>query len=60
MFAERGLPNASRSDNGVPFARPGDLYILSQLSVGWLRFGISIERKRPERILAPTSRDRFS
>jgi transposase InsO family protein len=44
LFRERGLPEAIRSDNGVPFASPNGLYNLSKLSVWWLRLGISIER----------------
>jgi transposase InsO family protein len=44
---ERGLPEAIRSDNGVPFASPNGLFNLSRLSVWWLRLGISIERIRP-------------
>ena len=47
LFAERGLPDAIRSDNGAPFASPNGLYNLSKLSVWWLRLGISIERIRP-------------
>jgi transposase InsO family protein len=47
LFAERGLPNAIRSDNGVPFASPNGLYNLSKLSVWWLRLGIAVERIRP-------------
>jgi transposase InsO family protein len=47
LFAERGLPQAIRSDNGVPFASPNALFNLSKLSVWWLRLGISIERIRP-------------
>ncbi len=46
-FAERGLPLAIRSDNGVPFASPNALFNLSKLSVWWLRLGISIERIKP-------------
>jgi len=49
LFAERGLPLAIRSDNGVPFASPNGLFKLSKLSVWWLRLGISIERIRPGR-----------
>jgi transposase InsO family protein len=44
---QRGLPQAIRSDNGVPFASPNGLFNLSRLSVWWLRLGISIERIRP-------------
>jgi transposase InsO family protein len=47
LFEERGLPQAIRTDNGVPFASPNGLYNLSKLSVWWLRLGISIERIRP-------------
>ncbi|HET9409061.1 MAG TPA: tyrosine-type recombinase/integrase [Candidatus Sulfotelmatobacter sp.] len=47
MFHERGLPQAIRSDNGVPFASPHGLFQLSKFSVWWLRLGISIERIRP-------------
>lgn len=47
LFAERGLPEAIRSDNGVPFASPNGLFNLSKLSVWWLRLGIAIERIKP-------------
>jgi transposase InsO family protein len=47
LFAERGLPAAIRSDNGVPFASPNGLFNLSKLSVWWLRLGINIERIKP-------------
>ena len=47
LFQERGLPEAIRSDNGVPFASPNGLFNLSRLSVWWLRLGISIERIKP-------------
>ena len=47
LFAERGLPDAIRSDNGVPFASPNALFNLSKLSVWWLRLGIAIERMKP-------------
>jgi transposase InsO family protein len=47
LFTERGLPNAIRSDNGLPFASPNGLYNLSKLSVWWLRLGIALERIRP-------------
>ncbi len=47
LFRERGLPQAIRSDNGVPFASPNGLFNLSRLSVWWLRLGISIERIKP-------------
>jgi transposase InsO family protein len=47
LFADRGLPFAIRSDNGVPFASPNSLFNLSKLSVWWLRLGIAIERIKP-------------
>lgn len=47
LFAERGVPQAIRSDNGVPFASPNALFNLSKLSVWWLRLGIAIERIQP-------------
>ena len=47
LFLERGLPQAIRSDNGVPFASPNALFNLSKLSVWWLRLGIGIERIKP-------------
>lgn len=43
----RGLPDAIRTDNGVPFASPNALFNLSKLSVWWLRLGIAIERIKP-------------
>src|SRR5215468_860038 len=49
LFADRGLPGAIRSDNGVPFASPNALFNLSKLSVWWLRLGIDIERIKPGR-----------
>ncbi len=47
VFEEFGLPNAMRTDNGVPFASPNSLFGLSKLSVWWLRLGIRIERIKP-------------
>ena len=47
LFRERGLPNAMRTDNGLPFASPNGLYNLSKLSVWWLRLGINLERIKP-------------
>ncbi len=46
-FKEFGLPQAIRTDNGVPFAGPTALYRLSKLAVWWLRLGIQIERIQP-------------
>ena len=36
LFEERGLPQAIRTDNGLPFASPNGLYNLSKLSVWWM------------------------
>ena len=47
VFKEFGLPNAIRTDNGVPFASAHALFGLSKLSVWWLRLGIAIERIKP-------------
>jgi len=49
LFRQRGLPQAIRSDNGVPFASRSALFGLSKLSVWWLRLGIGIERIKPGR-----------
>jgi putative transposase len=46
-FQEFGLPEAIRTDNGVPFASAHALYGLSKLGVWWLRLGITIERIAP-------------
>jgi len=46
-FKEFGLPQAIRTDNGVPFASAHALYGLSKLSVWWLRLGIALERSKP-------------
>ena len=45
-FKDFGLPEAIRTDNGVPFSSPHALFGLSKLSVWWLRLGIRIERIR--------------
>jgi transposase InsO family protein len=47
-FAEFGLPDRIRSDNGHPFAGIG-LAGLSTLSVWWMRLGIGLERIAPGR-----------
>lgn len=46
-FKDYGLPNAIRTDNGLPFSSPNALFGLSRLSVWWLRLGINIERIKP-------------
>ena len=45
-FAEYGLPERLRSDNGPPFGGPG-LGRLSSLAVWWIRLGIVPERIEP-------------
>ena len=45
-FKEYGLPDAIRTDNGVPFASGQSFYNLTKLSVWWMRLGINVERIR--------------
>jgi transposase InsO family protein len=45
-FREYGLPDAIRTDNGVPFANTGR-HGLTQLNVWWLRLEIQHQRIRP-------------
>ena len=47
VFREFGLPEAIRTDNGVPFASPNAFFGLSQLSVWWLKLAIRIQRIKP-------------
>ena len=47
VFKEYGLPQAIRTDNGVPFASSNAMFGLSRLAVWWLRLGISLERIKP-------------
>jgi transposase InsO family protein len=47
LFERHGLPGASRSDNGPPFASSHGLLGLSRLSAWWLALGIDLERGRP-------------
>jgi len=46
LFRRVGLPDAIRTDNGVPFASAG-LHGLSTLSVWWMQQGIVHQRIRP-------------
>lgn len=46
-FEEHGIPDAIRSDNGVPFASGNSLWNLTKLSVWWIRLGIKLERIEP-------------
>ena len=48
-FAEYGLPERIRSDNGPPFGSPTSLARLSRLAVWWLRLGVWPERITPGR-----------
>ena len=43
LFRTFGLPDRIRSDNGQPFASAVSLARLSQLSVWWIRLGITPE-----------------
>lgn len=47
LFEERGLPEAIRSDNGVPFASVRAVLGLTKLSAWWVALGIDLERGRP-------------
>lgn len=48
LFAENGLPDALRTDNGSPFATLA-ICGLSQLSVWWIKLGIAHQRIAPGR-----------
>lgn len=47
LFAERGLPEVIRSDNGAPFAASSSPFGLTRLSAWWLALGIDLDRIRP-------------
>jgi len=47
LFEQHGLPEAIRSDNGVPFASDQGVLGLSRLSAWWVVLGIDLERGRP-------------
>jgi putative transposase len=47
LFQRHGLPQASRSDNGTPFASRSAVLGLSRLSAWWVALGINLERSRP-------------
>lgn len=47
LFELNGLPQAIRSDNGVPFASHAGVLGLSALSAWWVALGIDLERSRP-------------
>jgi transposase InsO family protein len=46
LFREVGLPEAIRTDNGVPFASTG-IHGLCELNVWWMKLGIVHQRIRP-------------
>lgn len=46
-FKEYGLPQAIRSDHGIPFASGNSAWGLTKLSVWWIRLGIKLERIEP-------------
>ncbi len=46
-FAQYGLPDVLRTDNGVPFAQPNALGRLGALAFWWVRLGIRPEHIRP-------------
>ena len=48
LFRAVGLPEAIRTDNGMPFASPG-IHGLSTLNVWWMQLGIVHQRIRPGR-----------
>jgi transposase InsO family protein len=47
LFERNGVPQAIRSDNGVPFASSTGVLGLSKLSAWWVALGIDLERGRP-------------
>lgn len=47
LFTQYGLPEVIRSDNGVPFASPFNVFGLSKLAVWWMSLGIKLDRIDP-------------
>jgi transposase InsO family protein len=47
LFERHGVPEAIRSDNGVPFASSTGVLGLSKLAAWWVALGIDLERGRP-------------
>jgi transposase InsO family protein len=47
LFEHYGLPQAIRSDNGVPFSSSSSIMGLSKLSAWWVALGIDLLRGRP-------------
>jgi putative transposase len=49
LYDKYGLPKATQSDNGPPFASTRALGGLTPLSVWWISLGIRVVRSRPGR-----------
>lgn len=58
LFRDIGLPEAIRTDNGVPFASTG-LHGLTPLNVWWMQLGIVHQRIRPGRPQANGTHERM-
>ena len=58
LFHEAGLPEAIRTDNGVPFASTG-LHGLTPLNVWWMQLGIVHQRIAPGRPQANGTHERM-
>lgn len=58
LFRAVGLPEAIRTDNGVPFASTG-LHGLTPLNVWWMQLGIVHQRIRPGRPQANGTHERM-
>lgn len=58
LFQAIGLPDAIRTDNGVPFASTG-LHGLTPLNVWWMQLGIVHQRIRPGRPQANGTHERM-
>jgi transposase InsO family protein len=59
LFAEYGLPEVLRTDNGVPFAQANALGRLGALAYWWIRLGIRPEHIRPARPAENGAHERF-
>ena len=59
LFRTAGLPDALRTDNGVPFGQPNALGRLGALGFWWVRLGIRPEHIRPARPAENGAHERF-